>query len=102
MVLWYHLIITAYGFWLPKHPRGSWPDFVGAWELYKFGPATKTNEKRSLVHDSHDVALCSAAKAAKNSPPCVSPPASGSQSHRRPFLIGVICVVFVPRPIAAA
>ena len=54
MVLWYHLILTAYGFWLPNDPRGSWSDFVGAWELYKFGPATKTNEKRSLAHDPHD------------------------------------------------
>ena len=33
MVRWYHLIISAYGFWLPNDPRGSWSDFVGAWEL---------------------------------------------------------------------
>src|SRR5205823_9589284 len=37
-------------------------DFVGSWELYKFGPATKTNEKRSLAHESHDVAARRAAK----------------------------------------
>ena len=68
MVRWYHAILTAYGFWLPNDPRGSWSDFVGAWELYKFGPATKTNEKRSLAHDPHDVALRRAAKAALKYP----------------------------------
>lgn len=30
MVEWYHLIMTAYGFWLPNDPRGSWSEFVGA------------------------------------------------------------------------
>jgi hypothetical protein len=69
MVRWYHLIMTAYGFWLPNDPRGSWSDFVGAWELYKFGPATKTTEKRSLAHDPHDVQLRLAAKRALKYPP---------------------------------
>ena len=68
MVLWYHLILTAYGFWLPNDPRGSWSDFVGAWELYKFGPATKTHEKRSLAHDPHDRAARLAAKQALKYP----------------------------------
>ena len=54
MVRWYHLIMTAYGFWLPNDPRGSWSEFVASWELYKFGAATKTNEKRSLARDPHD------------------------------------------------
>ena len=58
----YHLIITAYGFWLPNDPRGSWSDFVRAWELLRFGPATKTNERRSLARDPHDVALRREAK----------------------------------------
>ena len=39
-VLVAHVIITAYGFWLPNDPRGSWSDFVGAWELLRFGRAT--------------------------------------------------------------
>ncbi len=56
-VLAYHLIITAYGFWLPNDPRGSWSDFVRAWELFLFGgPATRTRERRSLARDPHDVA----------------------------------------------
>lgn len=53
-VIAYHLILTFYGFWLPNDPRGSWSDFVRAWELRRFGPATKTNERRSLAWDPHD------------------------------------------------
>jgi REP element-mobilizing transposase RayT len=54
MVLATHIIFTAYGFWLPNDPRGSWSDFVRQWELLLFGPATKTTERRSLAHDDHD------------------------------------------------
>ena len=64
MVRWYHLIVTGYGFWLPNDPRGSWTDFVGSWEIYKFGTGTKTTETRSLAHDPHDVELRLAAKRA--------------------------------------
>ena len=57
-VLAYHTILTAYGFWLPNDPRGSWSEFVRAWELFAYGgPATKTDERRSLAHDPHDVEL---------------------------------------------
>jgi len=68
-VLWYHLILTAYGFWLPNDPRGSWSDFVASWELYRFGPATTVNDKRSYAHDPHDPAARRAAKAALACPP---------------------------------
>src|SRR3954447_24140189 len=54
-VIAYHLILTFYGFWLPNDPRGSWSDFVRAWELRRFGPATKTNQRRSHARDPHDV-----------------------------------------------
>lgn len=70
MVRWYHLILTAYGFWLPNDPRGSWSDFVVSWELYKFGPATKVTGKRSYAHDPHDAAAARlAAKGALKYPP---------------------------------
>lgn len=56
-VLAYHLIMTTYGFWLPNDPRGSWSDFVRSWELFLFGgPATRTQERRSLARDPHDIA----------------------------------------------
>src|SRR5256885_9336243 len=33
----------------PNDPRGSWSDFVRSWELFRYGPATKTTERRSLA-----------------------------------------------------
>jgi REP element-mobilizing transposase RayT len=54
MVIGFHVIFTAYGFWLPNDPRGSWSKFVGAWELLRFGRATTTNERRSLARKPHD------------------------------------------------
>jgi REP element-mobilizing transposase RayT len=51
-----HVIFGAYGFWLPNDPRGSWSDFVGAWNLYRYGPATKVATRRSVAGASHDVA----------------------------------------------
>jgi REP element-mobilizing transposase RayT len=69
MVRWYHLILCAYGFWLPNDPRGSWSDFVGSWELFKFGPPTKVSDSRNYAKDPHDVALRRAAKEALIYPP---------------------------------
>jgi REP element-mobilizing transposase RayT len=63
MVLAYHSIFCTYGFWLPNDPRGSWSDFVGAWELFRFGLATKTNTRRSVAGKGHDQAFRRAAKA---------------------------------------
>jgi len=52
----YHLVLTTYGFWLPNDPRGSWSDFVRAWDLYQIGgKATRTRERRSLARDAHDI-----------------------------------------------
>ena len=65
----YHLILTTYGFWLPNDPRGSWSDFVRAWELRRFGPATRTTERRSLAWAPHDRELRLAAKQALVRPP---------------------------------
>jgi hypothetical protein len=64
MVLASHVIFGAYGFWLPNDPRGSWSEFVGAWDLFRYGPATKTSERRSVAHRTHDIAGRMAAKKA--------------------------------------
>ena len=64
MVLAYHLILSVYGFWLPNDPRGSWSDFVWAYELTRFGPATKVETHASVAHVEHDRALRAAAKRA--------------------------------------
>jgi REP element-mobilizing transposase RayT len=62
MILASHVIFGVYGFWLPNDPRGSWSDFVGAWELFRFGPATKVETRASLAHQPHDRAARQAAK----------------------------------------
>ncbi len=55
-VLAYHVIFGAYGFWLPNDPRGSWSDFVAAWELFRTGgPATKITTRRSVAGVRHEV-----------------------------------------------
>ena len=55
MVLAHHVVSGAYGFWLPNDPRGSWSEFVASWELFRYGPATKTTERRSLAQRPHSV-----------------------------------------------
>ncbi len=64
MVLGSHVIISAYGFWLPNDPRGSWSECVGSWELARFGPATKVDTRRSVARRPHNHALRRAAKRA--------------------------------------
>jgi REP element-mobilizing transposase RayT len=48
MIHGYHVIWGTYGFWLPNDPRGSWSDFVYAWELARFGRATKSPERLAV------------------------------------------------------
>ena len=76
MIQWYHAIFSAYGFWLPNDPRGSWSDFVASFELYRYGGATKTSERRSLAHDPHNVQLRREAKQALKYPPVRFDPAA--------------------------
>ena len=69
MILGFHLIFSAYGFWLPNDPRGSWSTVVREFDLLRFGPATKVTSTRSLAHDPHDHRLRLAAKKALRYPP---------------------------------
>jgi len=57
MVIGYHIIISAYGFWLPNDPRGSWSREVWAGHLRRFGPATKVESRESLAKRRHDRAV---------------------------------------------
>lgn len=59
-----HIILTTYGFWLPNDPRGSWSDFVAAWELLKYGKATKVTTRNSVAHVPHNQQLRREAKKA--------------------------------------
>jgi REP element-mobilizing transposase RayT len=61
--------MTAYGFWLPNDPRGSWSDFVWSWELACYGQATTVTTSRSLANNPHDRAARLAAKEALFHPP---------------------------------
>lgn len=55
MILASHVIFGTYGFWLPNDPRGSWSDFVAAWEIFAVGgKATKVDTQRSLAAEPHD------------------------------------------------
>jgi REP element-mobilizing transposase RayT len=62
MILGYHVIFCAYGFWLPNDPRGSWSDFVRSYELWQHGAATKTDTRRSVAARDHDHSARLAAK----------------------------------------
>ena len=50
MIFAYHSIFGMYGFWLPNDPRGSGSDYIASWELFRYGPATKTDSRRSVAH----------------------------------------------------
>ena len=67
----YHFAFSAYGFWLPNDPRGSYSTRVAAGHLQRFGPATTTAERRSLARRPHDRAVRLAAKAALKHPPAI-------------------------------
>ena len=54
MILAYHAVFAAYGFWLPNDPRGSYSKHVWARDLQPFGPATKVNTRQSLADRPHD------------------------------------------------
>lgn len=68
-ILGYHFIFSAYGFWLPNDPRGSWSETVREFELRKFGPATKVQTTRSVAARPHDYKLRLAAKKSLRYPP---------------------------------
>jgi len=54
VILALHFIFSAYGFWLPNDPRGSWRDVIREFELLKFGPATKVRNNEFVAHKAHD------------------------------------------------
>jgi REP element-mobilizing transposase RayT len=69
MVLGYHVIRSAYGFWLPNDPRGSGSFLVRGERLREFGPGTKVPAHEFCAHKPHDRAKRRAAKAALDHAP---------------------------------
>ena len=64
----YHVIFGTYGFWLPNDERGSWSNFVGSWELLRFGKATTVRTRRSLARRPSDPVRRAEAKKALKYP----------------------------------
>ena len=71
MAIAYHVAFSAYGFWLPNDPRGSWSDYVFAPRLRQFGPATKVHTRQSVARVEHDYRQRTAAKRALKYPAVV-------------------------------
>ncbi len=69
MPLAYHVVISAYGFWLPNDPRGSGSDFIRKHALHDFGPATKVHTSDSVARRPHDRTARELAKEALRYPP---------------------------------
>jgi REP element-mobilizing transposase RayT len=69
MILAYHSIFSMYGFWMPKDPRGSGSNYIAAWNLFRYGSATKTDSRRSVAAAPHDRATRLAARHALRYPP---------------------------------
>ncbi|MSU80253.1 MAG: hypothetical protein EXS16_19445 [Gemmataceae bacterium] len=69
MIVGYHAIFGTYGFWLPNDPRGSWSDFVGSWDVFRYGSATKVNTMQSVAYQPHDQSVRIAAKKSLKYPP---------------------------------
>src|SRR5262245_56811248 len=69
MILGFHFIFSARGFWLPNDPRGSWSDCIRYLELLRFGPATKVTTSHSLAAAPHDESRRLAAKQTLRYPP---------------------------------
>jgi REP element-mobilizing transposase RayT len=61
-ILAYHVVFTAYGFWLPNDPRGSGSAYVWAKHLRRFGPPSKVTTRRSVAAKPHDASHRRAAK----------------------------------------
>lgn len=62
-MLGWHLIFSAYGFWLPNDERGSGSSRVRAQHIYDAGgEATKVHTTKSVAHRPHDARLRRVAK----------------------------------------
>jgi REP element-mobilizing transposase RayT len=69
MILGYHLMFSAYGFWLPNDPRGSGSYLVRGEQLLEFGGPTKVAAHEFCARKPHDRQRRWAAKGALDYPP---------------------------------
>lgn len=72
MIHAYHVILPCYGCWLPNDPRGSWSEFIGSWEIAKYGETTRSLDQRNLSQlMPEEIAQRKAAQEALLYPPVV-------------------------------
>ncbi len=69
MIVGFHFIFSAYGFWLPNDPRGSWSSMVRQFDLLRYGPSTKIQTTQSVADAPHNQELRHTAKRAMKYPP---------------------------------
>lgn len=69
VIIGFHFILSAYGFWLPNDPRGSWSKVVRELPLRQYGSATKVAATHSVAAAKHDYQLRMAAKRSLRYPP---------------------------------
>jgi REP element-mobilizing transposase RayT len=53
-IIAYHVVFTAYGFWLPNDERGSWSDEVWSPRLQRFGAPVDPGTTRSVAKRPFD------------------------------------------------
>lgn len=88
-MLGWHLIFSAYGFWLPNDERGSGSSRVRARHIYEVGgEATKVHTRQSVAHRPHDVRMRRLAKEALKYP---AVELSGIQARAVACGIAAIC-----------
>ncbi len=71
MIQAYHVIFSAYGFWLPNDPRGSWSDFVASWQIFRYGKVIPADTRISRAKIKHDIQKRLQAKTALQYPPVI-------------------------------
>lgn len=70
MIIGWHIVVCAYGFWLPNDPRGSGSSYVGSDDHFRVARrATSVTGGCSRAGDPHDVASRLIAKAQLNREP---------------------------------
>ncbi|MBA4015667.1 MAG: hypothetical protein C0483_00620 [Pirellula sp.] len=101
-IIAYHVVFSAYGFWLPNDPRGSGSDKVWAPKLRRFGPATKVPHGHYVARVPHARKLRLAAKEELARPPvlltgvqarCVAQAVAGVAAD---FDIKIFAAAFMP------
>ncbi len=53
MIRAFHIVLGAYGFWLPNDPQDSWSQYLQSLDLLRLGGARKVDSRRLVTVDPH-------------------------------------------------